>query len=129
MYSHVCENGGTREVLLPRPLNRSRLRIYVEYQYRLTLRAVGLRLQQKQGNTIGVDVDDRGRFHGIAQDCTMSGYYHIADSRRTLFIQVKAEHIAPRAHVCLCPFCLSFVLREPPSFLHTFAIEYTLALV
>ena len=27
MYGHVCETGGTREVLPPRPLNVSRLRI------------------------------------------------------------------------------------------------------
>ena len=62
----------------------------------------------------------------MAQDCALSGCYHIADLRSISFIQVKAVHIAPSAYHCLCLFSLSFVLREPPYFLPTFAIQYIL---
>ena len=64
----------------------------------------------------------------MAQDCAGSGCYHIADLRCKLFIQVKAEFVAPRSHDCLRLFSQSLVLREPLSFLPTFAIKYTLIL-
>ena len=46
MYGHVCETGGTREVLPPRPLNVSRFKDLLESQDRLREERSNSRLER-----------------------------------------------------------------------------------
>jgi len=76
---------------------------------------------------MAVDVDDREIFHGARLCYWRLRCYHIADLRCTLFIQIKTELIAPRAHDRLSPFSVLHLSRTL-FFLPNFAIGYSLIL-
>jgi len=94
MYGHVCETGGTAEGPPCLPLNVSRLRIYFEY--------INLKIDQLR--------------KPFDHDCNTPNKGVITDVH-CLFYQRPSIFLRGPTMIVSVPSSLSFVLREPPSFL------------
>ena len=135
MYCHVCETGGTIEVLLPRPSKRFKFKGLIESQ-KPTSQAVCwtnyyntcLRLRP----TVATKQDRRDQrgarvwYRLGARMWYALALLHMGVWRHISLIQVKAQRIAPRAiSYFLSLVSIQLSLGQPPPCLPTFATKNT----
>jgi len=95
MYGHVCETGGTREVLPPRPLKRFTFKDLPESQDRLFDWTKAFNVQLTTASN-GFNKQSQ-RERRSARLCCALALLYVGLPRHLSFNQIKAEQTASRA--------------------------------